>query len=237
MLQLSGLKYISTPRPGCKRGGGAAIVVNVEKFSLEKLNIYIPHKLEVVWGLLRPKSTINQQIREIIACSLYFPPNSKKHSKMLDHIISTSHHFLTKFPSAMLVLGGDINKLNISPIISSLPRVRQIVTQNTRGDKILDVILTNFPQFYSVPVIYPPVPPDKAGQGVASDHSVPITRPLTQTTVGQVREYVTRTSRPLPESRIREFGQWITGVDWDNCIPEKVNSSEKVAAFETMLKE
>ena len=47
MLQMEGLKYISTPRT-TKRGGGAAIVVNTEKFSLEKLEVNIPHKLEVV---------------------------------------------------------------------------------------------------------------------------------------------------------------------------------------------
>ena len=29
-------KYISTPRPAGKRGGGAAIVAPVDKFSLEK---------------------------------------------------------------------------------------------------------------------------------------------------------------------------------------------------------
>ena len=54
MLQLEGLKYISTPRT-TKRGGGAAIVVNLSKFSLEKIQVVIPLKLEVVWGLMRPK--------------------------------------------------------------------------------------------------------------------------------------------------------------------------------------
>ena len=54
MLEIEGLRYISTPRP---RGwGGAAIIVNQEHFQLEKLNIFIPHKLEVVWGLMRCKN-------------------------------------------------------------------------------------------------------------------------------------------------------------------------------------
>ena len=38
MLQLNGLKYISTPRT-TKRGGGAAIVVNLEKFSWKKCKL------------------------------------------------------------------------------------------------------------------------------------------------------------------------------------------------------
>ena len=56
MLHLNGLKYISTPRTG-KRGGGAAIVVNLQQFSLEKIQVNNPYNLEVVWGLMRPKET------------------------------------------------------------------------------------------------------------------------------------------------------------------------------------
>ena len=32
LFELKGMKYISTPRPGTRRGGGAAIVVNTEKY-------------------------------------------------------------------------------------------------------------------------------------------------------------------------------------------------------------
>ena len=56
MLHMHGYKYISTPRPPSKRGGGAAIVASLEKFSLEKLEVLIPHNLEVCWGLLRPRT-------------------------------------------------------------------------------------------------------------------------------------------------------------------------------------
>ena len=38
MLETDGLKYISTPRPR----GGAGIIVNLGKFTVEKLNINIP---------------------------------------------------------------------------------------------------------------------------------------------------------------------------------------------------
>ena len=55
MFQMSGLKYISTPRM-FKRGGGAAIVVDTSKFCIEKESIMIPNRLEVVWGIVRPKS-------------------------------------------------------------------------------------------------------------------------------------------------------------------------------------
>jgi hypothetical protein len=55
LLEMRGIKYISTPRPGAQRGGGAAIAVRLDKFNISKLNIPLPRSVEVVWGLLKPK--------------------------------------------------------------------------------------------------------------------------------------------------------------------------------------
>ena len=49
LYELKGFKYISTPRLGNRRGGGAAIVVNTARFSVSKLNIQQPSGLEIVW--------------------------------------------------------------------------------------------------------------------------------------------------------------------------------------------
>ena len=48
LLEMHGIKYISTPRPGAQRGGGAAIAVRLENFSISKLNIPLPKSIEVV---------------------------------------------------------------------------------------------------------------------------------------------------------------------------------------------
>ena len=57
MLQQDGLKYISTPRPSSKRGGGCAIVADLHHFSLQKIDVIIPQSVEVTYGLLRAKDT------------------------------------------------------------------------------------------------------------------------------------------------------------------------------------
>ena len=77
MLEMANIHYISTPRPGVKRGGGAAIAVNSSKFTVSKLNIPIPKPLEIVWALLRPNEHTGV-VRKVILCSFYSPPNSKK---------------------------------------------------------------------------------------------------------------------------------------------------------------
>ena len=105
MCQIEGLKYISTPRLN-KRGGGAAIVVALEKYSLDKIEICNPDRLEVVWGIVRPKK-VPANIKEIIVAAFYSPPKSKKNPLLLDHLISTTQSLLTKYPNAGVVVGGD----------------------------------------------------------------------------------------------------------------------------------
>ena len=167
----------------------------------------------MVWGLLKPKTQTYSQIKQILVCAFYSPPNSRKNIKLLDHLISTFHNLLTKYPNAGIILGGDKNKLNIGPLITAIPRLHQIVTKFTHKLKILDVILTNLHQFYCVPVIVPPVQPDRPGHGVPSDHSVPVAHPRTNI-YSNTNEYRTVTVRPLPDSRIRDFGQWICAEKW-----------------------
>ena len=49
MLNMDGIKYISTPRM-TKRGGGAAICVSLERFSLEKIEVNNQTKLRLSLG-------------------------------------------------------------------------------------------------------------------------------------------------------------------------------------------
>ena len=88
LLEMQGIKYISTPRPGAQRGGGAAIAVRLDKFNISKLNIPLPRSVEVVWGLLKPKVAIGS-ISTIIVCCFYSPPRSKKNRVLIDHLTVT----------------------------------------------------------------------------------------------------------------------------------------------------
>ena len=78
MMEMRGLKYISCgARPSGKRGGGAAIIVDTTKFSLERLDVQVPNNLEVQWGLVRPKEILQStKFKESIFCSFYSPPAS-----------------------------------------------------------------------------------------------------------------------------------------------------------------
>ena len=148
LLEMRGIKYISTPRPGARRGGGAAIAVRMNKFSISKLNIPLPRAVEVVWGLLKPK-VVTGKISTIIVCCFYSPPNSKKNRVLIDHLTVTLQSLLSKHPNAGVIISGDRNSIDISSLLSIDPSLRQTVREVTRGQKILDVIVTNLARYFN----------------------------------------------------------------------------------------
>lgn len=170
MLEMKGIKYISTPRPGAKRGGGAAIAVKLEKYSISKLNISIPKSIEVVWGIVKPK-TVSGKINLIICCCFYSPPKTRKNPILIDHITMTLQSLLTQYPNAGVIISGDRNKMDMNLLLSIDSALKQIVNLPTRGLNILDVILTNLGSFYEEPEIIPAITPDVPNKGVPSDHS------------------------------------------------------------------
>ena len=229
MFEENGLNFISCPRPSTKRGGGCAVIVNEKKFTAEKLPILVPHKLEVVWTLVRPKEgNKTARFKEIIAVCFYSPPNSRKNGKLIQHLISQMHQLLTKYPNAGYLCGGDKNQMGIQAVIDALPKCRQIVTKHTyKNRKTLDVIMTNMFQLYAQPHIVPAVPPDLPGHGVPSDHDMAVALPLAGAGVSAVsREYAEKTSRPMPDSAVRQFGQWITQEDWATLKSTNIPSEQ-----------
>ena len=101
-------------------------------------------------------------------------------------------------------------------IEDALPKCKQIVTKYTyQNRKIHDILLTNMSQFYALPFVVPAVQVDVPGHGVPSDHDMAVAVPLGEAGEGAVtREYTVKSSRPMPDSGVRRFGQWVTQEDW-----------------------
>ena len=131
--------------------------MNQEKFCLEKMNITIPHNLEVIWGTLKVKSE-DAFYKKIIVCSFYSPPKSRKNSKLTDHLVSTLHMLRAQYPDWPIIMGADKNDMDIRPLLNCGLKLRQTVDLPSRQGKILDILLMDIPQCYNSPVIVPPVP-------------------------------------------------------------------------------
>ena len=237
-METSGLQYLSTAKPPNKKGvsyGGAAIVVNLQKFSIEKLNVHIPNNLEIIWGLLKSKNP-SAKYKRIIVCSFYSPPNKRRNTKMADHIVSTLQMLMAKLPGCGIILGADRNYMDIKPILNFGLRLKQVVDRNTRLDTILDIIIMNTNCYYNSPIIAPPITPDDPMKGKPSDHWVPVCTPHTDRYTPASRNFKTIKYRPLPESSLHKFGEWIVAEDWKS-IKDDLLPTEQVIAFEKLLLE
>ena len=101
-----------------------------------------------------------------------------------------------------MVIRGDFNKANIKPL--SNKGVKQVVRALTRGSNVLDLIITDMSKIYRQANIIPPI-----GK---SDHSTVPWKPEISKLPQPAS--VSLTGRPMPDSAIRKFGQWITAYDW-----------------------
>ena len=104
----------------------------------------------------------------------------------------------------------------------------------TRKGVTLDIILINIPQYYNARIIVPPVPCDNPSDGVPSDHSVPVCVPHTDRTRPAVRRFKTVTYRPLPESDVRQFWNWITSETFSQ-IMEEPSTTSHAKSLESIL--
>ena len=212
MCEINGLKYISSPRS--KNWGGAAIIVDCNRFSIEKLDVNVPKNLEVVWGLLTCKAD-TARFKNIILCSFYNSPKSRRGQKLADYLVTTLHMLTSIYPETPVILGADKNRMDIEPLLKCGLRLKQVVDVATRKNSILDVIIMNISQYYNSPVVVPPVPCDNPKDGVPSDHWVPVCYPHVDRHNPPLRRFRTVTYRPLSADSLREFGKWISGINFD----------------------
>ena len=176
--------------------------------------------LEIVWGLLRPKE-VSGKITKIIVCCFYCPPKSTKKSALIEQMTLTLQHLRTTFPMAAAVISGDRNDLSIVRLLTVDPALRQTVRKNTRGQKILTVVLTDLEVFYEEPVIVDPIDVDDPTKGgVPSDHNGVVVTTRTETDKPVVRQKIARTIRPITSSNIVNMGQVFTAEQWVFMDPE-----------------
>ena len=151
----------------------------------------------------------------IIVCVVYHPPHAATAQLLTEQLISTADPLRVRYQAAKLVvICGDFNRLDISDIQHQL-HLTQVVGIPTHDQTILDLILSGESQQYQPPQPLPPI-----GR---SNHLNVLWRP--KPTISIPVSAVTRSYRPIPDSALREFGQWLTHHPWTEVTQaEDVNT-------------
>ena len=84
----------------------------------------------------------------------------KRNVQLIDHLTVTLQNLMTKHPKSGVFIFGDRNSILLKDLKTIDSSLKQIVKKPTRGNKILDIILTNLYEFYEEPIIIAPVKPD-----------------------------------------------------------------------------
>ena len=231
MLELKGIKYISTPRPGARRGGGTALACSQQNFHLTKLNISIPSPLEACFGLLKPKHPTGK-VTKYVVCSFYLPPKSKFNNRLAEFLITTIGRLRSEHSGCRVILAGDRNDLKIDLLPSLDPTLQQVVRgfTNKLKNKVLDVICTDCHDLMQEPTILPPMQVDQGMVGKDSDHAGVEMLPRTNLASEGSNRREKREVQPFPESRIVDFGFTLLQEDW-SCLEDDMSSSEMVDKF------
>ena len=86
----------------------------------------------------------------------------------------------------------------------------------------------NLASFYQSAEIVPPIQCDNPNDGEPSDHYVPVCSPHTNRFTRPPRKYKTIQYRPLPETSILKFGQWITSETWTVVTDKDSSTSQAI---------
>jgi len=140
-----GYTILRKDRGNQRTGGGVAIICR-DDWKIKCLEL--ENDFECLW------SEVFTTNSKYFIASLYHPPDPVyADSDLLAHLTETCELIFAGEPNARIIIAGDINHLNIRDLISQ-HNLKRLVTKSTRGDKILDVFLTNSSHLWKTPVVF-----------------------------------------------------------------------------------
>jgi len=112
---------------------------------------------EVMWLLLKPPRT-PRPYSVMLIVTIYYPPGQSKEREreMQDYLTKGVDIVLQDYPSAGVIIAGDINTFNPNILCQCLS-LKKLVKAPTRGQNTLDQILTNMKELFSEPQHLPPI--------------------------------------------------------------------------------
>ena len=74
-------------------------------------------------------------------------------SELLNHLSESTEQIFQLESNAKIIVAGDVNQLKIKDIICQHNIAEQMVRKPTRGQKALDIFLTNCPHLWNPPEV------------------------------------------------------------------------------------
>ena len=237
IFENSNFESYSYHRSGRAPGGGCAIVFNHDRFSVEEIKIEAPEEVETVWALFVPKQALKGwKVNKIAVGSYYISPKSKHKQETIDNIVENIHRIRSKYDNDVrFLIGGDFNKKDFGDVIDSYGALHQVVTQPTRKNSILEILLTDMATFYHPVSTIEPLECDEDKIGEDSDHKIVVFAPKNNIRFKTERKKRIVKTRPLPDSKIFLYEQQVGNFPWEAAFENKT-ADEQVELFHEVLR-
>ena len=201
LLSIPGYSILRYNRVHKKGGGIIAYIKNNLNFR-ELTPPQSTSVIESIWVKISLERLPRNLSPLLLGC-FYHPPGNND-QEFLQHLSDSLDSFRLAYPSPAIVLMGDFNRLKDSTLKRDFS-LKQIVSQATRGNAILDCIYTNLDQFYKEPEILPPL--------LSSDHLVVLAEPMAPHLIPRPPPKRIM-KRSYPSSHKTLFAHAIAAVDW-----------------------
>ena len=209
-------------RADYRYGVGIAIIC-INDWRIETLNKINSFKFESVWCKITTPNS------DYYVASIYPPDPVYDACELLDFLSHTCDQILLNDPNAKIIIAGDINQLKITEFIQQ-HALKQMVRVCTRGERILDVFLTNYPFLWNEGRVHKGL--------VRSDHLVVIVSPLVPAKPS--RKYVsfryTRDHHKIDMDTKLGLWNWTSKLNFDDpeeCV--KVLKNELWVIFKSCI--
>jgi hypothetical protein len=153
-INIDGFNLFTQKRSATK-GGGIAVYIKDTIPARELTDIEIPEELECLWLWVRP-NRLPRSVAGIAICAVYIPPKSEHQQLLTNYIVSTLDKLKTQHADLGTVVLGDFNRTDINYLCRA-HSLNQVVTEPTRNDAILDLIITNMKGLFKKPIVCSPI--------------------------------------------------------------------------------
>ena len=239
VIGMEGYRIVKNVKQRSGQGGKPALIISEKDYFIKELcpdEFSVPPNVEAAWAMLTPKAGGKKgHVKHIAVCSYYYTVKTKR-SEFVDHVSEVFNLLSAKYgPGLHFILAGDTNRLNLKSILNLSPNLKQVVSVPTRNnpDAILDTIITTLPMYYQCPVTLPPLDNDSDNNGKPSDHLIVYMPPISAG-VPKKKLYKYVTFRPLPESGLLQFAEWIRAEKWETIF-QATTAHEKAANLQYLV--
>lgn len=220
MVALESYNIIRRDRTEAEHGGVCVYIKNTIKFTV--VDDLKDPSFEALWIQINP-TRLPRGFSSILLGALYHPPSAND-SALLEYLERCLSSIETRYSNCGLCLVGDFNKLQTTRLRNSY-NLKQIVNFPTRGERTLDLVLTNLQDHYESPTQRPPL-------GLSDHMSIEVQPKMRIKSNSSTTTIKSRDMRPSKRLAMRTY---LESVDLDSILNSADSCESKTSLLEQII--